>query len=396
MTSSLQLAQAAQEQWCWPVNLSSYDRSAVLTPSERVALGKLTETPRFSPKWEIQFGACLACLLHPLNEVLAITGASRSNRNGTVIILLREMHRLQTSFWAWSEQEWIGVLYPSAAIFAEHHGGADAYRSHLLAVSYLLGGLSDLAAIGHFTQDWLAVRVFGRDVLGPLVEYIGGEMIRLGFGKKMVEVHLHNLLYELLLMNRSPRLEDLSFEVLTAIRPKLTSTHLKSYIVSFTHALVSLGYLDQPITVSKQGGNLDTLSGVPSEWLEYCERWRKTSTLSKHTRKVYYWCLIKTGRWLAQYHPEVVSPEQWTRQLAAEYVAATLDFHVGDWTHRDEQQNESNNAPLSAKTKVQHLKAVSSFLRDCQEWNWIPRRFDSRRAFTTPARFSPSLAPIHG
>ncbi|WP_157507632.1 tyrosine-type recombinase/integrase [Ktedonobacter racemifer] len=353
----------------------------------------MTETPRFSPKWETQFGACLARLLHPLDEVLTITGASKSNRNGTVIILLREMHRLQTSFWAWSEQEWIGVLHPRAAIFAKHHGGADAYRSHLLAASYLLGGLSDLAAIGHFTQDWLAVRVFGRDILDLLVEHVGGEMIRLGFGKKMVDVHLHNLLYEVLLMNRSPRLEDLSFEVLTEIRPKLTSTHLKSYIVSFTHALVSLDYLEKPITVSQQGGNLDTLAGVPGEWLKYCERWRKTSTLAKSSRKGYYWCLIKAGRWLAQYHPEVVSPGQWTRELAAEYVAAVMNFGIGDWTHRNDGQDESENTPLSAKTKVQHLKAVSSFIRDCQEWNWIPRHFDPRRAFTTPRSIQSLLGP---
>ncbi len=30
---------------------------------------------------------------------------------------------------------------------------------------------------------------------------------------------------------------------------------------------------------------------------------------------------IKTGRWLADKHPKVTSPEQWTRQLAIKFVA---------------------------------------------------------------------------
>lgn len=393
MNNALQVTQATEVQWSGLINLSTYARSEQLTPHERTALATLAESLRFSPQWEKRFGAALQRLLRPLDDVFAITGASKIQRNGSVIILLREMHRLQTSFWAWSAQEWLGILYPSAALFAEHNHGVNTYRAHLLAVSYLLGGFSDFAAIGHFTQEWLAVRVFGRDLLDPVVERVGHEMIRLGFGAKMVGVHLHNLLYELLLMNRSPRLEDLSFEVLTEIRPKLTSTHLKSYVVSFTHALVSLGYLDKPITVSKQGGNLETLSGVAAQWLDYCERWRRTSTLAKSSRKGYYWCLIKVGRWLAHSHPEVVSPGQWTRELAAEYVAAVLSFTIGDWTHRDEGQDEPAGPPLSAKTKVQQLKAVSTFMRDCQEWNWIPRRFDPRRAFTTPRSIQSLLGP---
>jgi hypothetical protein len=332
-------------------------------------------------------------LLRPLDDVFAITKASKTQRNGSIIILLREMHRLQTSFWIWSLPEWIGVLQPSAPLFAEQHGGADTYRSHLLAVSYLLGELNDLSAIGYFTQSWLATRVFGKAVLDPPVKQVRDELLRLGFGAKMAGLHLPNLLHEVFLMNRSPRLEDLSFEVLTEIRPKLTSAYLKSYVVSFTQALVSLGYLEKPITASRSGGNLDTLSGVPGEWLKYCERWRKTSTLAKSSRKAYYWCLIKAGSWLAQYHPEVVSPEQWTRELAAEYVAAVMNFGIGDWTHKESSQGESEPVPLTAKTKVQHLKAVSSFMRDCQEWNWIPRRFDPRRAFTTPRSIQSLLGP---
>jgi hypothetical protein len=42
--------------------------------------------------------------------------------------------------------------------------------------------------------------------------------------------------------------------------------------------------------------------------------------------------LAHAGRWLSQAHPEVTSPAQWTRELAAEYVAAVLSLKIGAWS----------------------------------------------------------------
>ena len=330
------------------------------------------------------FPALAQRLLLPLDEAFAVVRANTIHRNGAAIILLREMHRQQLSFWAWTPQNWIDLLCSSAEQFAQLHNGVTAYRPYLVAVSYLLSGFTDFLALGKFGQKWLAVRVFGADRLDGLVDLLGEELVRLGFGEKSMHVRLHTLLYEIFLMNRSPLLADLSFEVLKRMRPKLTTAHLRSYMVSLSRALASLGYLAQPLTVNQRGENLDPLSGVSPQWLAYCQRWRTTSTLSKSSRKTYFWCLIKVGRWLAHQHPELDTPEQWTRELAAEYVAAVLNLSIGDWTHREESQDEQDGAPLSAKTKVQQLKAVSTFIRDCQEWNWIQRCFDPRRAFTTP------------
>lgn len=377
-------ALTSQSRWAWPVDLASYDRRAHLTADERNVLATLTAPVTFPAAWERRFGARLRRLLQPLDEVLLLTGASKMQRSGVIIILLREMHRLRTSFWAWSDHEWVGVLHPSAALFAQHHCKATTYRAHLLAAGYLLGGFHDFPAIGRFVPEWLAVRVFGRNRLDLLLEQIGQEMLRLGFGAQLIRVSLPTLLYEVLLLNQSPQLEDLSFEILTQLRPKLTRDALKSYMVSFSQALVHLGYLDRPFTVNAHGGNLDTLAGVPAEWLTFCQRWRATSTLVKQTRKGYYWCLVKTGRWLAQVHPEITSPHLWTRELAAEYVAAVLNLHRGDWTHRDPGPAEPERPPLLAGAKTQHLYALSIFFRDCQEWNWIPRRFDPRRSFAAP------------
>jgi integrase len=393
MKSTMRMIQPSQIPWHWPVELARYDRSGQFTASEAGALARFVSAQKLSRFWEHQAGPALGRLLQPLDDALALTGASQGHRNGAIIILLRAMARAQITFWAWSDQEWTRVICASRALFTQEHKGQNAYRPYLIAVSYLLGNFTDFAAIGPFSKTWLAGHIFGQDRLNLLVEQIDDELMRLGFGEKAGKVYLLNLLSELFLRNRSPLLEDLSFESLMKLRTQLPSAHLKSRMVSFTHALVSLGYLDKPITPGRSDENLEPLSGVPERWLDFCQRWRKTSTLSQSSRKTYFWCLIKVGRWLAQHHPEVDRPQQWTRELAAEYVAAVLDWRVGDWTHRDESQDEQANVPLSAKTKVQQLKAISTFLRDCQEWDWIPRRFDPRRAFTTPRSIQSLLGP---
>ena len=63
-------------------------------------------------------------------------------------------------------------------------------------------------------------------------------------------------------------------------------------------------------------GNHHALADLPSTWVSWFERWLNTSTLRQ--RKNGYYKLRHMGRWLAQQHPQVTSPAQWTRALAAE------------------------------------------------------------------------------
>ena len=40
--------------------------------------------------------------------------------------------------------------------------------------------------------------------------------------------------------------------------------------------------------------------------------------------------------------------------------------------------------PIAPRTKAHILMASRTFFRDCQEWEWIPRRFDPTRALAVP------------
>ena len=49
--------------------------------------------------------------------------------------------------------------------------------------------------------------------------------------------------------------------------------------------------------------------------------------------------------------------------------------------------------PLSPRSKAQLIWSLRTFFRDLQEWEWIERRFDPRRAFALPRSISALIGP---
>ena len=49
-------------------------------------------------------------------------------------------------------------------------------------------------------------------------------------------------------------------------------------------------------------------------------------------KRMEFSCILAAGRWLAHARPEVTSPGQWNRTVAAEYVAAVDKATVGGWS----------------------------------------------------------------
>jgi len=94
--------------------------------------------------------------------------------------------------------------------------------------------------------------------------------------------------------------------------------------------------------------------------------------------------LIRVGRWLAQCHPEITHPAQWTREIAAELVAAIDKFHNGDWLWSQAETVPKAAKPMGAKSKLGKLYCVRTFFIDCQRWGWIPYRFDPARCLAAP------------
>jgi integrase len=94
--------------------------------------------------------------------------------------------------------------------------------------------------------------------------------------------------------------------------------------------------------------------------------------------------MAKAGRWLAAEHPEITEPGQWTRSTCAAWIAAIDRMAVGDYTQRRDALAGRGGTPIAPRTKAHILMASRTFFRDCQEWEWIGRRFDPTRALAVP------------
>jgi len=126
------------------------------------------------------------------------------------------------------------------------------------------------------------------------------------------------------------------------------------------------------------------IEGADPAWTAWIQRWQATSTVTPKVRATIRTIMAKAGRWLAAEHPEITEPRQWTRATCAAWVAAVDRMSVGDWVQRRDGLGVRVGEPISPRTKAQNLVATRMFFHDCQEWEWIPRRFDPNRALALP------------
>ncbi|MCK9904804.1 tyrosine-type recombinase/integrase [Frankia sp. Cpl3] len=202
---------------------------------------------------------------------------------------------------------------------------------------------------------------------------------------------LPTVVCHLLLLNRSPRLADWSSDLFGQARAEGgLPAHQFAVLNAVQRAAASLGLCEPP---ARGDSREPTPEGVPPSWADWVQRWYATSTLTPRVRRGFRTTLLKAGRWLAAEQPTIIEPQQWSRQTCAAWVAALDRMRVGDFVQRDAGLHHRAGQPLSAATKATYLTAVRTFFRDCQEWEWLPRRFDPQRVLATPRSVAAQIAP---
>jgi len=388
--------------WAWPLDLGRYDRASALSPAEAATLAALVARfgPRHPGHWARAAQGALGRLASPLLDALAVTGAHAAVHAPLVKVMVREMHHRQRSYWAWTPAEWRAILCPSIAAFARRHRTTAACRASLIAVVYLLGGvvsLADLQALGAAERTSLARKVFGRAAVDAALARVLPLAVGWGYGEIARGSQLGNATCEALLVNRSPRLEDLSAAFIDALLQGTTAAHRRAQLLVLSRALHGLGFVDRTYArdprrlVLKERHRIT--DGVAPAWVAWCRRWRDTSAVGEKTRIDYYYLLLKAGHWLARHHPAVTDPEQWTRELAAAYVAAVCRMTVGEYGPVTVRYRSRVGEPLSPKSRLHHLDAVRTFFRDALAWEWFAPRFDPRRCLAAPRSLRALVGP---
>lgn len=384
------------EEWSWPVDLSKYDRTSGLRKKEASALSYLAARKRISGHFPEDVSEALLRLTKALDDVMDIIRPPQTTRAGTMTVLILEMHGRQMSFWGWTQDDWREVLCSSKKTFEHRYPNTNGHnRQMLFLTGYLLRLFDDFRSLGVIDRLAMTSRLFGRARIQAAIKQVVDLVLSWGYGRGRA-LTIQWALCQVLLANKSPRLQDITVDLLEAER-QLATRDGRSHFLVLSRALAGLGIISHPLLHPMKAASDrpqgDARMGVSPEWVEWVERWRATCTFQPGTRRRHYHMLLKAGRWVTAVHPECVSPARWTRQLAAEWVATVCRMTIGEWTQRNRRDQKRFGKPLSAKARAHHLSSLSTFFRDIQEWEWIPRRFDQRRCFGAPRSLRALISP---
>jgi integrase len=383
--------------WIWPVDVARYDCSPDLNEAE---LKRVMRRKPFHlyPSTKV----LLHRLLQPLQDVFTVTHLSPTICSETVRVLVVEMYRRGKTFWAWSEKEWLDIIGPSYTAFARRYGrryavGQHPARRELPVLAYLLCSPANIdPLLLPFAIAPIARKVFDTQTIDTQVQQLTAVLGTWGYREKNHHDFIACLCY-LLLRNRSPQLEALTSEFLEMVNQTCTFPCVRGYLFQISRALAALGLIRRPLPDPKRAARAatsETDGKISESWLRWCRRWREYSPIQEkgHT----YYLLLKVGRWLTVNHPEVSGPTDFTYEIASAFVAAVMDMKVGEWIsagRRSHLPQERVGQPLRPNAKARLLKCLRAFLRDCQEWGWIPVRLNPSRALQAPRSLRNLIGP---
>ncbi|MFL9652097.1 tyrosine-type recombinase/integrase [Streptomyces sp. PB17] len=404
ITSRLALpAENGPERWSWPIIPDHYDTAVEVRPSEAVAvselgvrnLRRLKDHDSSAADWRV-----IQRLMVPLEAVNAAldsppTPHRRRAMLDVIALLLTRCAETGRTFWGWTSQEWIHLLGRNQTEFHEHAPGwvNDEVRPYLAAHAYLLGSFNEFHRLGSFQRLTLSWRVFGRGLVTSEIARIRAVLASWGYQLgRDDDTLLPMVVCQLLLLNRSPHLEDLDTSLFERVRREKMLAGSQRYTLHATQrAVAELGFCDPPQPIT--GRQSPRATGGAKTWEQWVDRWHATSTLTPGVRGAMRSALLRVGRWIAAEQPDTADPTLWTRQTCATWIAAVDRMRVGDYVQRTAGLGDRLGKPLEAATKAAQITALRTFFRDCQEWEWLPRGFDPLRALAIPRSITALLGP---
>ncbi|MCX4398156.1 MULTISPECIES: site-specific integrase [unclassified Streptomyces] len=404
MTMPLPRSGGEADRWGSPIRDQCYDRLPLMFASESRAISELGLSnlrrlggfDAMSPSWE-----ALARLLEPLEtidasfDVPSSTEPMARSRADAIAVLLLRCRDTGRPYWNWSSDEWGLLVGQSETDFRRRVPGwaERSTRSFLIAYAYHLGPVGIVTSAGRLNRAMLAARVFGHDLVDQGVGHIRAVLSQWGYQYGRDDSKgITSVVCQLFLINRSPHVEDFTTALFERVRSEdLLTPGIRALVYPVQRAVAFLGFCDGPPRVVTS--SVMKTTDVPPVWGEWVERWYNTSTLTPKVRRTYRAQLLMAGRWLVERHPEAADPREWTRQVCADWVAAVDRMQVGEYAVRTASLGDRIGQPLGASTKDGYIATVRTFFRDCQEWEWLPLRFDPQRALGTPRSIRDVIGP---
>ncbi len=273
-------------------------------------------------------------------------------------------------------------------------------------MAYLLCGFDRLYAIGRL--DWLpmAYAIFGRELVDTQIQRLGGYLEGsqgVGYSStRNAADRWQRVVSTVMLSCRSPHFEGLTREHLMALAEHVdnyTSTVIRNRCAL---ALERMGILERRAPQERQPNDLHRTpeqGDLSPTWYAWCLAWRDLAVgeFAPGILSNYLTHLLAAGRWLAKHHPAIVSPEQWTEELALIYRAAlsqeTIGQYAGPTAQRILKAKGLFGKPLGHRSIQARLIALRRFFSDLQKRphsvqgepaRKIPLHFNAHVSFTVP------------
>ncbi len=381
----------------WPVDVTRYDRSPDLTEAERAELEGLMNRQPFQLRPSSKL--ILHRVLLPLEDVFAMTHLHPHICGETLRVMAMEMYYRGKPFWAWQDAEWIEIIGPSTARYGRTCRGRQLHpaRREIPVIAYLLCPPADIdPLLVPFAITSMARKIWGEETLAAHVQRLTAVLRTWGYNEKHPVKFIACTAY-LLLRNRSPYLETLTDELLETVHQTCTIACVRDRLFQVSRALAALGLIRRPLPDPKAASRpktSETDGQISQSWLWWCRRWRDHSPTEERGHS--YYSLLKVGRWLNTCHPEVSGPADFTYEIAIACVAAVMDMKVGEWISQEKRArlpDDRLGQPLRPNARAKLLKSLRTFLRDCQEWGWIPIHFNPSRVLQSPRSLRNLIGP---
>jgi len=232
-------------------------------------------------------------LIVPLIHLASHAGVDENIAVPSLSSMIRWMLACDSTYWMWTEKQWMDLL--------ERRGGS---RPYLVAAAYHFGGFKLYESKG-FVQTRCACAIFGNAVFNQQLDRMFQVLTSLGYGRAYA---VSGVLAHLMIENDNPVLESFTEDFLRKGQDSRNDSVARS-VGKISHGLAALGILEQPLRMRNyEFWKEKSTVGIDPEWVEWCVRWRQTSTLRSNTIKTNYSFMLRIGLWLKRNYPGVSSP----------------------------------------------------------------------------------------
>ena len=355
----------------------------MLTDKEIAVLADLFD--RGSPHLTNPTARALHRLVDPLTPLLVkwrpdIAGRTRSR-------LLRRVHLEQCPYWDWDQDVWRDLANAELR-------SSSKLAAPMVAIANVVAGHRTLHRDIRVSVRRTAGLAFGTPAVESAISHIQDTLRTWEVSEHTSGSQVAAALSDLMLCSGTATLVDLTEDTVSSLAAFYGGGARRTGLIKVTRVLAHDGILRAPVArnTRQRGPRQETLDSAPPKWVHWALRWRNVTTIESGSLRGRFAIILIAGRWAADKHPEALEPHLWTRDIAAEYVADTLNATHGQWAGCNRDTRKTGQ-PLGVKGKVQRIDGLRAFFLDLIDWEWITPRFDPRKALAGPLSVRAQMGP---